>query len=116
MKVRILQEPLRGTPGFKEMFLLHFFARHPELKAIEPERDAEDRAVCDITLQINGHEVDPLHFIARLEESWDDAVKQAAVELVEEKLGGIVSQLQDTVETTRKHAYRILGVEEPERW
>ena len=62
----------------------------------------KNNGVIDLTLKINGHELNMLKWFNRMEKEIDRSIEDKAFELVEDKLNNVESEFYDIVDEARE--------------
>ena len=70
--------------------------------------EAMKRGTKDITMQVNGDEVDPLRALTRLEEEFDRMIEIRASELIEDLKRDILTPFEDKVDEIRGELDKML--------
>jgi hypothetical protein len=92
------RSPTKDT--FLEWFLIHLISQ----EKLETEQDEEKHHWVEMEMTVNGKTFDPLAFVKRLEEAWDDAIQRAAAKLLEDCMG----RAQEAAAQLSTHAEDLL--------
>ena len=63
----------------------------------------DENGLYDLSITLNGDELDVNRFIDQLQKSYETAVKKAATEMVQSEYGSIIDQIHNINETLKNH-------------